>query len=72
MENAVDFRGTSAIIRNKQITVAHDKTTECIYISLFENYNEETKMIVNATEICQVNNTILFSQILKSLGNIYR
>lgn len=70
MENAVDFRGTSATISEKRIIVAHDKTTECVYISLFENYNEETKMMVNATEICQVNNTILFSQILKSLGKI--
>jgi hypothetical protein len=70
MENAIDFRGTSATIREKQIIVTHDKTTECVYISLFENYNEETKMMVNATEICQVNNTILFSQILKSLGKI--
>lgn len=70
MDDAVDFRGTSATIRDKRITVAHDKTTECVYISLFENYNEETKMMVNAAEICQVKYPILFSQILKSLGKI--
>ena len=28
MENAVDFRGTSATICDKRITIAHDKTTE--------------------------------------------
>ena len=70
MENAVDFRGTTTTIREKRIIVAHDKTTKCVYISLFENYNEETKMMVSATEICQVKDTILFSQILKSFGNI--
>ena len=70
MDDATDFRGTSATIHEKRIAVAHDKTRECVYISLFENYNEETKMVVNATQICKVNNTILFSHILKSLGNI--
>ena len=70
MENAVDFRGTSATIRDKQIIIAHDKTTECVYISLFENYNEETKMMVNATEICQATNATHFQNILKSLDKI--
>lgn len=70
MENAVDFRGTSTTIHEKRITIAHDKTTECVYISLFENYNEETKMMVNAAEICQVKDPNYFSQILKSLGKI--
>jgi hypothetical protein len=68
MENAVDFRGTSATIREKQIIIAHDKTTECVYISLFENYNEETKMMVSATEICQAINASHFQHILKSLN----
>ena len=70
MDNAVDFRGTSATISDKQITVAYDKATECVYISLFENYNEETRMMVNATEICQATNATHFQHILKSLGKI--
>ncbi len=68
MDNAVDFRGTSAIIYKQQINIAYDKTTECVYISLSDNYNEETKTMVNATEICQATNTTQFQHILKSLN----
>lgn len=67
MDDATDFRGTSATIHEKRIAVAHDKNTECVYICLSENYNEATKIMVNATEICHMNDTILFSHILKSL-----
>jgi hypothetical protein len=70
MDNAIDFRGTSATIREKQIIIAHDKTNECVYISLFDNYNEETKIMVNATEICHATNATNFQHILKSLGKI--
>lgn len=70
MDDAVDFRGTSVTIREKQIIIAHDKTNECVYISLFENYNEETKMMVSATEICHATNATNFQHILKSLGKI--
>ena len=67
MDNVADFRNTLAKIGDKQITVAHDNTTECLYICLSDNYNEATKIMTNATEICKVSNTSVFSHLLKSL-----
>jgi hypothetical protein len=70
MDNAVDFRETPITVSTKQISVAYDTTTECVYISLLENYNEATKMMVRATEICRATNTTHFQHILKSLDKI--
>ena len=41
---------------NKKIIVAHDKTRECVYVCLSENYSTSTNIMTNATEFCKDTN----------------
>jgi hypothetical protein len=52
----------------KNVVVAEDKTKECVYIGLEQNYSDSTKIILSSTEICKSNNSELFSTLLKSIS----
>jgi hypothetical protein len=39
-----------------KIQIAHDKTRECVYVCLSENYSTSTNIMTNATEFCKDTN----------------
>lgn len=49
---------------NRKIRVAHDKTKECMYVCLAENYSKTTNIMTNAQEFCKETNPEKYSAFL--------